>query len=98
MVVGNFHVAGVSILPDEADVVLVVNPDAVLPFPLAFQGFQAIAWNRLQVAKRSRLIQMNEFTESSLFDRPKLLRSLLMKDPFGFGIAKTRNHNLIVYR
>src|ERR1035438_4494978 len=98
MVVGNLHVAGISILPDETDAVLVVDSDAVLPLPRAFQGFQAVARNRCQIAKRSRLVQMHELTEDGLFDGPKLLRRLLLKYLFGFSVAKRLNHELIVYR
>ena len=67
MVVGNLHVVCVPILPDETDAVLVVDADAVLPFPGAFQNFQTVAGNRCRVAERSRLIQMDELTERSLF-------------------------------
>ena len=91
MVVGNLHVAGVSILPDETDAVLVVNSDAVLPFPRAFQGFQAVAGDRCQIAKRSRLVQVDELTERSLFDGPKLLRRLLLKYPF---VSASRKHTI----
>ena len=98
MVVGNLHVAGVSILPDETDAVLVVDSDAVLPLPRAFQGFQAVAGNRSQIAQSSRLVQMYEPAEGSLFDGPKLFRRLLLKYPFGFRISKRLNHEFIVYR
>ena len=72
MVVGNLHVAGISILPDETDAVLVVDPDAVLSLPRAFQGFQTVTGNRRQIARRSRLVQMHELAERDLFDGPKL--------------------------
>src|ERR1017187_2582288 len=41
---------------------------------------------------------MHELTEDGLFDGPKLLRRLLLKYLFGFGVAKRLNHELIVYR
>jgi hypothetical protein len=41
---------------------------------------------------------MDELTERSLFDGPKLLRRLLLKYPFGFGISKRLYHGFIVYR
>jgi hypothetical protein len=98
MVVGDLHVAGVSILPDETDAVLAVNSDAVPSFPGAFQGFQAVAGNRRQIAKGSRPVQMDELTERDLFDGPKLLRGLPLKYPLSRGISKRPDHKLIVYR
>ena len=41
---------------------------------------------------------MHELTEGGLFDGPKLLRRLLLKCLFGFGISKRLNHEIIVYR
>ena len=98
MVVGDLHVAGVPILPDKTDAVLVVNSYTVLSLPGAFQGFQAVAGNRRQIAQKSRLVQMDELTERNLFDGLKVLRGLLLKHPFGRGISKRLDHKLIVYR
>jgi hypothetical protein len=98
MVVGDLHVAGVSILPDETDAVLAVDSDAVASFPGAFQGFQAVAGNRRQIAKGSRPVQVDELTERNLFDGPKPLRGLLLEDPLSRGISKRPDHKLIVYR
>jgi hypothetical protein len=98
VIVADRHVAGFSIPPDKTEAVLIVDPYAVLPLPAAFEGFQAVAGNRRQIAKLSRLIQVDEFAKSGLFDGPKPLRRLLLKQPFGFGIAKGPNHISIVYR
>src|ERR1017187_7330469 len=98
MVVGNLHVVCVPILPDETDAVLVVDADAVLPFPGAFQNFQTVAGNRCRVAERSRLIQMDELTERSLFDGPKLLRGVLQEYPLSLSISIRLNHESLIYR
>src|ERR1035441_2751179 len=41
---------------------------------------------------------MDELTERDLFDGPKLLRGLLLKNSFSLAISKRLNHELIVYR
>jgi hypothetical protein len=41
---------------------------------------------------------MDELPERDLFDGPKLLRGLLLKNSFSLGISKRLNHELIVYR
>ena len=42
MIVGDFDLVALAIVPHEADAPLVVDPDAVLTRPLPLQGFQAI--------------------------------------------------------
>jgi hypothetical protein len=51
VVIGNFNIEGVSIGPAEADPVLIVDPDAVLPFAVAFQNFELMAGNGGQIAR-----------------------------------------------
>jgi hypothetical protein len=52
VVIGDLNVEGVPILPAEANAVLVVDPNAVLPFAIARQGFELVAGDRGQVARR----------------------------------------------
>jgi hypothetical protein len=70
MVVGDLHAVGVSVFPNEADAVPIVDSDTVSPFPGAFQGLQAVAWDGRQISKRFRLVQMDELPERDLFDGP----------------------------
>jgi hypothetical protein len=44
VVVYNFHVVRVLNIPDEADAVLVVNPDTVLAGSISLQRFKPISW------------------------------------------------------
>jgi hypothetical protein len=46
MVVHDFYVNGIVIHPDKTDAPLVVDPDAVLSFPVSRQRFQSVRrWN-----------------------------------------------------
>src|SRR3982751_5454301 len=49
IVLRNFGIFGMSFLKSEANPVLVVNPDAVLPFAIATQRFQAVAGRDKQI-------------------------------------------------
>jgi hypothetical protein len=98
MVVGNLDVEGVSILPAEADAVLVVDSDAVLPFSVALQGFELVAGNRGQIAQRGCAVQMEQLADRDLLDCVKLSRELLLEDLFRCNVSKRTNHVLIVYR
>src|SRR5512138_2795032 len=60
MIIDNFHVVCVLASPAEAKPVLVVDPDAVLSDPVAFEGFQAVARRQLQVAQLPGTVQLRE--------------------------------------
>ena len=51
MVVHDFHLIRISILPQEADTPLIVDPDAVLTLSIAAQRLQAIPGRNRQVTK-----------------------------------------------
>ena len=42
MIINDFDVLSAGIVPSETDPELVVDPDAVLSFPVAFKSFQTI--------------------------------------------------------
>jgi len=42
VVIGDFNLLGTGVRPGEADPVLLVDPNAVLSFPLSRQGFQSV--------------------------------------------------------
>jgi hypothetical protein len=43
MVVHNFNFKDLAILPNKAYPPLLIDPDAMLPLPVSFQGLQAVA-------------------------------------------------------
>ena len=46
MIVDDFDVLSAGIGPSETQAELIIDPDAVLSFPIAFKGFQTIpGWN-----------------------------------------------------
>ena len=47
MVINNFNVISVFIMPNETDAPLAVYPNAVLPLAVPFQGFESVGrWNQ----------------------------------------------------
>jgi hypothetical protein len=42
VVVSYFNICGITVIPNEADSPLIVDPDTVLPFSIAFQHLQPI--------------------------------------------------------
>jgi hypothetical protein len=53
--------------PNETDTPLVIDPDAVLAFPIALEGLQAIAWGYPQVVQRRRPVELLEFAQGGTF-------------------------------
>jgi hypothetical protein len=44
VVVNDFDLMGIAFFPGETNSILIVNPDAKLPFPVASELFQPIPW------------------------------------------------------
>jgi hypothetical protein len=51
-------------VPFKADTPLVVNPNAMLAFPLSQQRLQPIRWGYLQVSQRLTVMNHTKFPES----------------------------------
>jgi hypothetical protein len=51
VIVDDLHVVSVPFVPDEADAVLIVDPNAVLPASVAHERLEPVAGKRRQVAK-----------------------------------------------
>jgi len=51
MVVHDFHFVSVPVAPHKADAPLIVDPNAVLPFPVAEKSFQAISSRSSQIGE-----------------------------------------------
>jgi hypothetical protein len=58
VVVDDFDIFRASFSPSKADPPLVVDPDAVLPDPVAAKRFQAIAAEPGQLSQCSRFVQL----------------------------------------
>jgi hypothetical protein len=92
VVIHNFYIVSIAITPDKADAPLVVDADAVLPFPIAFHCFQAIARRRPQIAKVSGNIQLAQLSLGHPFESPKTLDSLPAVKLFGLPRPEGLDH------
>jgi hypothetical protein len=88
MVVGNLDIESVAFIPAEAEAVLVVDPNAILPFAVSGERFQSVARKQRQVAKRGRTMQVEELPQRDFSDRLQLSRELLPEYVFRFGVSK----------
>jgi hypothetical protein len=68
MVVYNFNFVGVSGHPFETNSPLLVDSDAMLPFPVALQGFQCVSRRNPEIFEPNCGIQELQFMQGLLLD------------------------------
>ena len=93
MVINNFNGVRLAFFPGKADAPLIVNAYAVLPCPIAFQGFQAIAGRHPHIIQGFSAMKLQQLAERSALDvRGQPARSLAFPNLFRLFIAETLNH------
>jgi hypothetical protein len=99
MIVNDLNVRRVTVTPPETDPPLLVNPDAVLAFAIAFQGLELIrAWNKkvLQISSRIQLLQLHQRPLLNVARKP--LGVLATPDSLSLLATKGLDHRNIVTR
>jgi hypothetical protein len=96
VIIDDFHVAGISTLPAEADPPLVVDPNAVLALSVTAELFKVIRWWNTKVIKRLRSVQDEKFTQRHPLKTPKLPGMPPLEDFLGLLAAESLNHELII--
>jgi hypothetical protein len=93
VVVHDLHIISVPIVPNEADAILIVDPDAVLSPAVARERLEPITRKRPQVAELSSGVQLLQLP---LSDSRHLLQpsaELASEQRLGLGILERPNHS-----
>jgi hypothetical protein len=98
MIVGDFNVKGVAILPAETDSILIVNSDAILPGSVSLQSLQPVCRRRCQIPKLFRAIDLDQPAESDAGDLLERFDAPLMKDRLGIFVPKRADQTNIILR
>ena len=80
------------VLPDEANAIFIINPNAVLAHAIVYERLQFIRRWRLQVGKRLCRMDHGELSKSDRLDMVELLRSSAVKDLFCILVGETLDH------
>ncbi len=96
MIIHNFNICRIPVVPDKADPELIVNANAVLPLPVPVQCFEPIPRDRGEIAQFACLIDLNQLAPRDSFDGLKSPDELILKELIGIGIAKRTDHCFIV--
>jgi hypothetical protein len=93
LVSDNWRSPRVSVFPDEAEAIAVVDPNAVLSGAVAFQCLERIA-GRTEIVERPGRVQLKQFSNGGLLDGLKSPGSDSKKYLLGFGISERPDHVL----
>jgi hypothetical protein len=93
MVIDNFHVVSVPLLPPETYPPTIVDPDAVLPLPVSLQSLQMVRGRNSQILQRLRSIEHSQFPKSrTLKVRPESPHRAATEKSLELSGLKGSNH------
>jgi hypothetical protein len=96
MIVHNFHIMRLAILPREANSPPIIDPNAVLPDPAPFERFEMIARRYSKVLQASGGIKVKELAARHALDGPKPENGLVVKEKLRIPAPK-RSDQASVY-
>jgi hypothetical protein len=93
VIVNDLHVIGISVLPDEADPILVVDADAVLTLAIAGELPEPVGRRTVKVVDGMRVAEHPQLAQSNRLDvAGQLPRELSIEDPLSFGYGRRPDH------
>ena len=96
MVVDDLNIRRPAFRPTEANAPLLVHSNAVLPFPVAFECLEPIAWRYTQIIEFCHRVYHHQLAMHDLLEilwQPPGYMPLI--NLFGFGIGETLNHRQV---
>jgi hypothetical protein len=93
VVVDDFNVVRVAILPVKANAPLIVGPDAILASTMTFELLESIAWRYPQIGQRIGGVQRYQLSKHcSQQDGRKSFNSLAVEQAFRISISEALDH------
>src|SRR5262245_6070431 len=93
VVVHDRHAVGPPAVPSEHDPPLIVDPDAVLPFPITLQGLELIARGHPKVLQTGRGVEHEELPQGCpLNPRVDPPHALSPEQGFRLAVPETGDH------
>ncbi len=97
VIVNDFNLVGVSVLPDEAQPIAVVDADAVLSFTVAAQFLQAVARRDAQIFQAGCGVQDEQFAQGRALQLGGQVRMTLpLEQVFRVAVVKGLDHTLSI--
>jgi hypothetical protein len=98
MVVHHLDLLRFTVPPYETDPILVVNPDAVLPLPVAGEGLKVIARKRAQVIESLGCVKLRELALRDPGNASKPAGSVSLEQGRGVSVPEGPDHLLSILR
>lgn len=95
MIVDDLHVIGVTVVPDEANAVLIVDANAVLATSIARERLESVTGERRQVPKLASGMELLELSLGNPCHFLQAAAELTREESLGFGIFERPNHPII---
>ena len=92
MIIDDFHIVAMALTPDKTDSPLIIDPNRVLPFPIASQCFQLISRRRSQNAQLRRSVKLEQFPQGNPLDGTTPPAVVIVEQLLSFLRAKALNH------
>jgi len=98
MVICDLNFVSVSVFPTEANPILVIDTDTVLPSPISLQQLQPISWRRCQIAQFFGTVDLHQPAQRNRGDLLVLPDAPLLKDRLSVLVPKRSDHTTIILR
>jgi len=88
VVVHDFDIQRITILPTETDAPLVIDPDAMLSLSIALQGFQTIAWRYTKILYTDGAMKVKQLPSRYPLDIAKPPHVPIIEQRLGISAAE----------
>jgi hypothetical protein len=92
VIIDNLDVVRITVTPNKADAILIIDANAVLTLATSTESLKAIAGKNAKVVELMRGLQLRQLPLDYPSDLLKPLGALTIKESFGFLAAERTDH------
>ena len=96
MIVNDFHIVRLTLIPLKADSPLIVDANTVLTAPCAMQGFEAVSGGNAEVVQPACDLQLAELSPGDGFDVDEATDADAIGERLGIGALERNDHAPII--
>ena len=96
VVINNFNLLDATLRPFKAKPPLVIDTNAMLAFPIFFQGFEFVLWRDFQIIQITGPIEHCQFSQRKRFNIDPTLDPRALEQLLGISTFETADHTDMV--
>ena len=93
MIINDLHIVRAVLDPNETNTPLLIDPDRMLPPPIAAKRFEPVTRNRRQIIQRRRRIEHVELSQRHSCDPLKSPGPSGLEQPLRFSTTEALDHS-----